>query len=177
MQLVERHIIGKKHSHFKEIDATAFLSKNLYNKANYIIRQEFISTSKQKEEGSRENANWIRYNALQKSLQNDKDFDYIQLPAKVAQHVLKGLDKNWKSFFAAIRDWKKHPQKYTGRPKLPRYKHKVAGRNILTYTIQAISKTQLKNGFVKLSGTNISIPTKQKTIQQVRIVPKIGHYV
>lgn len=177
MQLVERHIINKNHSLFKQIDATAFLSKNLYNKANYIIRQEFICTSKEKAAGTREKANWIRYNEIQKTLQNSNDFDYTQLPSKVSQHVLQLLDKNWKSFFAAIRDYKKHPDNYTGRPKLPHYKNKVSGRNILIYTIQAISKTQLKKGIVLLSGTKISVQTQQKDIQQVRIVPKPGHYI
>lgn len=177
MQLTERHIISKSHSYFKELDLIAFLSKNLYNKANYIIRQEFISTSKEKESGSRDKANWIRYNQLQKQLQNDKDFDYYQLPTKVSQHVLRLLDKNWLSFFKSIRDWNKNPSKYTGRPKLPKYKNKKNGRSVLVYTIQAISKKELKDGIVLLSGTSIKIKTKQKDIQQVRIIPKINHYI
>jgi IS605 OrfB family transposase len=179
MQLAERHIIKKNNSFFKEIDAISFLSKNLYNKANYIVRQEFINTSKEKESGKRDKANWIRYNKLQKQLQNEKDFDYKQLPAKVSQHVLKLLDKNWISFFKSIKDYSKNPSKYTGQPSLPKYKHKKDGRNILIYTIQAISKKELKNSVVLLSGTNIKIRTKQNinNIQQVRVVPKINNYV
>jgi hypothetical protein len=38
MKLVEKHIISKSHKNYKEIDHLAFLSKNLYNKGNYIIR-------------------------------------------------------------------------------------------------------------------------------------------
>jgi putative transposase len=179
MQLVERHIIGSKHDMFKKIDEKSFLSKNLYNRANYIIRQEFINTSREKEEGKRTTANWIRYNQIQKQLQNDKDFDYNNLPAKVSQQVLKLLDKNWVSFFEAIRDWKKNPSKYLGKPALPRYKNKTKGRGILTYTIQAISKKELRSGIVRLSGTEIRIKTKQdpKDIQQVRVIPRIGFYV
>ena len=41
-----------------------------------------------------------------------------------AQQTLKVLDKVWKSFFVAIKDWKKHPDKYLGMPKLPGYKAK-----------------------------------------------------
>jgi len=177
MQLAERHIINKNHAFYKELDAISFLSKNLYNKTNYIIRQEFILTSKEKESGKRDKANWIRYNEIQKKLQNEKDFDYKQLPAKVSQHVLKLLDKNWTSFFASIRDWKKNPSKYTGQPSLPKYKDKKYGRGVLIYTIQAISKKELLNGFVLLSGTNIKIKTKKTDVQQVRVVPKINHYV
>lgn len=178
MQLAERHIINKSHLFYNELDSIGFLSKNLYNKANYIIRQEFINTSKEQKLGKRDKPNWIRYHEIQKQLQNDKDFDYGKLPAKVSQHVLRLLDKNWVSFFKSIRDWKKNPIKYTGQPSLPKYKHKTKGRGVLIYTIQAISKTELKKGFILLSGTNIKIKTKQdiSLIQQVRVVPRIGHY-
>ncbi len=49
------------------------------------------------------------------------------------------------------------------RPKRPLYKDKVKGRNILVYTIQAISSKQLKKGIIKLSGTEILVKTKIKT--------------
>lgn len=38
-----------------------------------------------------------------------------------ANCTLRLLDKNWKSFFRAIKDWKSHPEKYLGMPKLPKY--------------------------------------------------------
>jgi len=145
MRLVEKHIITKSHEFYKEIDHLSFLSKNLYNKGNYTIRQEFIKTSKEVEQGKRKEAKWIRYNELQKQLQTSNDPDYIALPRKVSQQVLMQLDKNWKSFFKAIKEWKRNPDKFNGRPSLPKYKHKTKGRNILTYSIQAISKTELKN--------------------------------
>ena len=47
---VERHI--KINS--DELDKICFKSKNLYNKANYIIRQKFIETSKEVKEGERD---------------------------------------------------------------------------------------------------------------------------
>ena len=171
MKLVEKHIIKNSNENYDEIDKISFLSKNLYNKANYIIRQEFIRTSKEYEAGKMKNAVWIRCNDLQKQLQKENDNDYIALPRKISQQVLMQLDRNWKSFFNAIKEWKRTPAKFKGRPSLPKYKHKTNGRNILIYTIQAISKIQLKKGFVNLSGTNISINTKQNNIHQTRIIP------
>ena len=162
---------------FKELDSLAFLSKNLYNRANYIVRQEFIQTSKEKEEGKRENANWIRYAELQKKLQSEKDFDYYNLPTKVSQQILKILDKNWTSFFKSIREYKKNPDKFKGRPALPKYKHKTKGRNILVYTIQAISSKELRNGCVKLSGSNLMVKTRKQDIQQVRVIPRVDGYI
>ena len=42
MQLAEKHIIKSGHRFFDEIDALCFASKNLYNAANFVIRQNFI---------------------------------------------------------------------------------------------------------------------------------------
>jgi IS605 OrfB family transposase len=104
---------------------------------------------------------------------------YKALPAKVSQQILMILDKNWKSFFEAVKAYKADDSKFTARPKLPKYKDKVKGRNILVYTIQAISSKQLKKGIIKLSGTEILIKTKIKTarICQVRLIPKCDSYV
>jgi len=41
MQLAQRHIIKSTEPRFAEIDKLAFKSKNLYNAANYVIRQSF----------------------------------------------------------------------------------------------------------------------------------------
>ena len=42
MHLVEQHLIRSSDPCFAAIDAAAFASKNLYNQANYQIRQAFI---------------------------------------------------------------------------------------------------------------------------------------
>jgi putative transposase len=164
MRVVEKHNIAKNHKYFKEIDMLCFFSKNLYNQANYIIRQSFIKEKK-----------YLNYNEIQKILQTHET--YKSLPSKVSQQILIILDKNWKSFFKSIKEYVKKPNKYLGKPKLPRYKDKIKGRNILVYTIQAISKKEIKKGIVKLSGTNISIKTEQEKIQQIRIVPRNNEYV
>ncbi len=164
MNLVERHKIKPTHRFWQQIDRLSFLSKNLYNYANYIIRQNFIFHQV-----------YLGYNKLYHLVKGSPD--YQALPAKVSQQVLRLLDKNWKSFFEANKAYKITPEKFKARPKLPKYKHKLKGRNILTYTIQAISKTKLKLGLVKLSGTDICLPSRVKNILQARIVPKTGEYV
>lgn len=42
IQLVEQHLIWPNGSRFEVIDQAAFAAKNLYNRANYILRQAFI---------------------------------------------------------------------------------------------------------------------------------------
>nr|WP_236117016.1 transposase [Hassalia byssoidea] len=131
------------------------------------MRQEFIH-----------NSIILNYHQVQKLLQGQ--VDYKALPAKVSQQVLMILDKNWKSFWESLKAFHSEPEKFFGRPKLPKYKHKLEGRNILVYTIQAISKTALvKRGVVKLSQTNIELKTAvpYEQLAQVRVVPKLNHYV
>src|SRR5260370_6199249 len=102
---------------------------------------------------------------------------YKTLPAKVSQQVLVLLDKNWTAFCEARKAYEEDPSTFTGRPRLPKYKHKTEGRNSLVYTIQAVSKRGLKQGLIQPSMLPIEIQTKHKDIDQVRIVPRNGHYV
>ncbi len=164
MRQVERHIVKENSPFWKQIDNLCFLSKNLYNYANYLIRQSFIF-----------NNVYLGFNQVYHLVKDQPD--YQALPRKVSQQVLRVLAQNWKSFFEANKAYQSNPDKFTGRPKLPKYKHKTQGRNLLIYTIQAISKPGLKKGIVKLSGIDIAVPTKAQNIAQVRIIPKVGQYV
>jgi putative transposase len=165
MQLVEQHVISKHDPRYTAIDAAAFASKNLYNATNYELRQAFIHEGR-----------FISYNQLDKLMQSHEA--YRALPAKVAQWVLKGLVNNWKSFKEARERYQCDPSKFTGRPQLPKYKHKTDGRNLLVYTIQALSSTGLKQGFIQPSMLSIEVQTLHAAhIDQVRIVPRKGYYV
>ena len=125
MQQVERHIVKKNNPIWQQIDQLCFLSKNLYNYANYLIRQSFIFDQ-----------TYLGFNKVYHLVKNQPD--YQALPRKVSQQVLRILDKNWQSFFQANKAYHKKPS-FTARPKLPKYKHKTKGRNLLVYTIQAMS--------------------------------------
>lgn len=86
-------------------------SKNLYNYANYIIRQEFINNKK-----------YIQYMDMNRDLKST--IEYKNCMSQPANCVLRLLDKNWKSFFVAIKDWNKNKDKYLGIPRLPNYLNK-----------------------------------------------------
>jgi IS605 OrfB family transposase len=165
MQLVEKHMIRKADPRYAAIGRAAFASKNLYNAALYEIRQSFIHQGK-----------YLNYKQMDKIMQ--KHEAYRMLPSKVSQQVLKLLDKNWTSFFEALRAYEEDPSKFLGRPKIPGYKDKKDGRNILVYTIQAISAKSLRFGIIKPSQLGIEIRTRQRNVDQVRIIPKkSGCYV
>ena len=165
MLLAERHIIKRGHPFWTEIDNLSWQSKNLYNSANYLIRQNFIYGH-----------GYLTYNQMASLMKETEQ--YQALPAKVSQQVLRGLDRNWKSFFKASSEFKSHPDKFRGRPKIPGYKDTRAGRNLLVYTIQALGKVARRQGLVKLSGTSIEFPTLvADRIAEVRIIPKCDCYV
>src|SRR5579875_3486833 len=164
MQLVEQHVIDRRDPRYAVIDEAAFTSKNLYNAANYEYRQAFIHQGK-----------YLNYNEVQKRMQSHEA--YKALPAKVSQQVLMGLDNNWKSFREALKAYYEDPSRFFERPRPPRYKHKTEGRNILVYTIQAMSKRGLKRGLIQPSRLAIEVQTKHKAVDQVRIVPRKGFYV
>lgn len=164
MQLVEQHVIKQTDTRYQIIDQAAFASKNLYNAGNYEIRQAFFA-----------DGTYLNYNQLQRRMQLHEA--YKALPAKVSQQVLMRLHHDWESFFKAQAAYEADPSKFLGRPKLPKHKHKVEGRNILVYTIQAMSKRGLKRGLVQPSMLPIKVKTQQKDIDQVRIVPRQAYYV
>jgi putative transposase len=162
MQLVEHHRISRADPRFAALDAAAFASKNLYNVALYTTRQAYIFRGE-----------IISYPRLAKELRTHET--YRALPAKVSQWVLKQVCAAWDSFFAARAAYARDPSRFLGRPKLPHYKAKE-GRNLLTYTIQAISRVALRRGVVRPSGLEVEFPTKQTRIAQVRVVPRGTHY-
>jgi putative transposase len=118
---------------------------------------------------------WLRYETVYHQMKAHEA--YRALPAKVSQQVMKVLDKNWKGYMEACKAWQADPSKFLGHPKLPKYKDKRSGRNLLVYTIQAISTSGLKRGIIQPSGLPLEVETKQTTVDCVRIVPRNGYYV
>jgi IS605 OrfB family transposase len=164
MHLVERHVIKRADPRFQAIDRAAFASKNLYNAANYELRQAYIFQGV-----------YLSYPQMHQRMKDHEA--YQALPAKVAQQVLRVLDKNWQSFFTTLAAWKNDPSTFLGRPQLPRYKDKHKGRNLLVYTIQALSAPALRGGVICPSMLGITVQTQQQDVQHVRIIPRIGFYV
>lgn len=162
MKLVEKHIIKKNHKYYNELDNVCFLSKNLYNSTLYIIRQHYFETHE-----------YMNYYAVNKLFTESGQTDYCALPRKVGKLVQQLVDKNFKSFFSLLKLAKSG--KYNKSAKIPKYLDKVNGRQVVTYTQQAISLKH--NNYVKLSGTNVKIKTNKKNIKFVRVVPKNGYIV
>ena len=166
MQLVEQHVISTSDPRFQSIDEMAFASKNLWNLANYSVRQSFIFEHM-----------YLNNTAVYHQVKSSDA--YKALPRKVSNQVLIQLDQAWTAFFEEVEAYREHPERFTGRPKLPKYKHKTQGRNLLVFEQGAIWKTHLAHREIAVSQLGWLVETKQdpKHIKQVRIVPKADHFV
>ena len=95
MYLTEQHIITVNDKRYKDLDRICFLSKNLYNAALYIIKQEFLVSGK-----------WIRSVELNKKMVAENNVDFRALSGSSSQQILMALDRNLKSYFSAIKHGK-----------------------------------------------------------------------
>ena len=90
-------------------------SKNLYNCATYLVRQELFKTGK-----------WLQYTTLYHQLKNEEVYLALKeiSDSYLPQQVLRQVEQNWRSYFQAIKAWKKDPSKFMAKPRLPHYKPK-----------------------------------------------------
>ena len=153
--------------HTEELDRLFKISNNLYNQALYLFRQRLNA-----------DGTWTWYNDMDKLMKKTLNLDglcnYRLLKSQCSQQVLRVLDKNIKSYCKGIKDWKKHPEKYNGMPKMPKYR-KRGGMFNLYYTNYACS---IKNGRIRLAkDLFVSIPQWEKydenlkSLHQVRLIP------
>jgi len=104
---------------------------------------------------------------------------FKEIGSNSGQHTLKLLHQNWKSFFASLKSYQKNPNKFLGRPQLPKYLKKN-GRYVWVVTnVQSkIIDGYLKFSFKPLHPFNGLIRTKVKgKHMQTRFIPKSDHYV
>ena len=138
-----------------ELSRICHISKNLYNSANYYIRQELFKLG-----------NWLRYDNLNFILKH-KDI-YKNLPIQSSQQILKLLDKNWKSFFNGRKKSKKF--------RIPNYKKKD-GEYIVIFTNQ---QCKIRDGYLYFPKRSNLKPIKTRIknhLYQVRIIPKGNRYI
>lgn len=161
MYLTEKHIIKKTHPFYNECDRLCFLSKNIYNQGLYNVRQHYFSTK-----------TYLNYYGNYDLTKTQECYDY--LPKKVFTQTLRLVDRNFKSFFALLKN-------KLVKKKIPRYLDKTNGRCVAIYPKQAIGiKEFKKSGKLHLSQTNIYINTRLtdfNSLKEVRIIPRNNHYV
>lgn len=147
------------------IEELSFHTTKLYNTVNYDCRENGFKSYIEAEKEYKEN--W--HNQF--------------LHSHTYQQCLKVLEKNWKSYFASIKDYKKNPNKYKGEPKPPKFKNHSNKKNEVIFTEAGI---RVKNNILMLSlskamqekfqvkSLNFSIDTEKlpvnfEALQQIKI--------
>ena len=156
----EQIYIGKD----ENISRLCHLSKNLYNQTNYILRNQFINHEKM-----------TGYNNLAKQFSIPSDIEkynnYQKLPAQTAQWTIKKMKQAWSSFFGSMKEYGKHPEKYLGKPGIPKYKNRN-GEFMIIFTNQQCS---IENGILNFPRSiNMEVRTRLNDVnlREVRIVPQ-----
>lgn len=160
----EQQFIRKSHPLYEIVDQYCFYSKNVYNQANYLIRQAFIKENKV-----------LSAFDVQKLMQ---DVDcYKECGSQAAQKTIQLVSNMWKSFFKANKDYQKNPEKYLGRPKIPKYLPKDGRQVYMLKNIQC----SLQDGLFRISYkpfNQYSVRTHAKgKLMQCRFVPKKEYYI
>ena len=75
------------------------------------------------------------------------------------QQLIKQLSKDWKGFYRAIKDYKKNPKAYLGRPKPPNYKNMDNNPSQVIYTNQSF----------KLEGNKIIMSLSKKIKEKYQV--------
>lgn len=165
--LIEKHIIRRNDSRFQSIDQAAFASKNLYNLCNYHIRQAYIHEHRH-----------LHMNEVYAILKVTEA--YKALPRKVSNQVILQVYHDWGAYYEAIKVWRLAPDKFLGKPKIPKYKDKQDGRNVLTYEKGAVGRDKrlTSQGIVRPSQLGIDVISDHaQDVVQVRVIARKTHYV
>ena len=154
----------------EHISRLCHLSKNLYNQSNYLLRQQFMNRERQ--------TGYVKLVKLfQYPSEDDNHNNYQKLPAQTAQWTIKRVKQSWNSFFKSIKDYRKHPEKYLGRPRIPGYKSKD-GEFILTFTNQQCSMESGILRFPRIIDVKVKTRLDNVNLREVRIVPQgVGYTV
>ena len=124
----------------ENISKMCHIAKNLWNEALYDMRQVYFHNIRPENKDNKQRM--PTYNNLAGKFKTNENFK--QLYRQTSQGVLKVLDRSWKSFFEGINEWKVHPFKFTGKPRIPGYKKKD-GEFILVFTNQACTLNSYVN--------------------------------
>ncbi|MGF9963995.1 RNA-guided endonuclease InsQ/TnpB family protein [Bacillus rhizoplanae] len=119
---------------------------------------------------------FLSYNFLDCLFKTMKQQDYMNLPAQTNQAVMKKLYQNWKSFFASMKAYQKHPSTFTGRPRIPKY-IKSSMREIV-FTNQVC---KLQDKYIRFPKTSIKLNIGKLfgrigNLKEVRVSPAYGKF-
>ncbi len=168
MFLVERHWIKRSADNYKRVDKLCLLSKNLYNKANKVLKQSFHNNYCEK------GISCLSYTELAKKASREEWEEYKALPAQTSQQILMFITRHWGRFKYNLLRYKEGKRKT--KPRFPKLKLKEDDRFIVIFVRQQCKFKDNCIIFPKKANL-IPLKTKVSEFRQVRIIPKNKFYV
>jgi len=169
MLRTERILIKPTDPNFRAVAHVCREAKTIYNCASYLMRQSFFD------------GQLISWATADKLLKNEVSGHpaYSAIPNAMSQAIIKKLGDDWKGYFAALAEWKKAPDKFKAKPKMPGY---ARHSKTASMPFQHLSCSDNRVQFPKKSGIlpiEIRCCEKQalkakgaeKIIQEIRFVP------
>jgi len=157
MQLTEQHIIRTN-----EWRDWCVKAKNLYNQVLYYWRQSMFK-----------NIEYFTEYEISGLFAEFNEESFRALPSTTSQQIIRQVFHITSSWKKAKKEYAKNPFKFTGKPKMPKYKKELSE---LYFTS---AQVKLKNGyahFPQMIG-GIVVKTNLKNIDCCRVIPKSNHFV
>ena len=123
----------------------------------------------------------ISYTHLEKMMRVTENADFFSgLPRQTAQQMVKQTVTDFKNWLASLREYKKHPEKYLGKPKMPRYKKSDLTTVIITNQDAVLYRDDI--------GTSLKLPLQKQrlyfsnlfsdpVLKEVKIKPYYGRFL
>lgn len=146
-----------------QLDHFSHVANNLYNAALYQLRQQWIKKHTWK------NYPWLnrlfkhKYEQRENMLYNS--FPYRQS----AQQTLREVDTIWKAWSKALKAYRKHPEKFSGKPRMPHYL--VSGKRHVFYVTS--QNLKVVNRYLIIRTRNCSIDFKLKLAPAINTVKRV----
>lgn len=152
---------------FRLLQRMSHSAKALRNVGLYAIKQSYLNNGK-----------IATVKEVDAAMQADINYRGVQ--SNSAQAIRRTLFSDVKSFFKALEQWKKSPEKFTGRPKFPKYSGSTEKRIIEVYQVPKVDHDgywtiPMNVEFRKRFGSiKIRMPKNllNKKISYIEIVPK-----
>lgn len=178
--------------------ALGVLATNLYNAGLFRLRQNFTIRGKENPSKlelqvqdeikftvdtlhTKTPKSRLSYLFMEKLMRVTENPDFFaDLPKQLAQNVLKHACNDFKNWLASDKDYKKHPEKYLGKPQMPHYKKKasVSGLHFTNQDCviyQEDGKHYLK--FPRFRGTYLPVGHVTGALKEVRVKPYYGNFL
>ena len=123
----------------------------------------------------------ISYTHLEKMMRVTENPDFFSgLPRQTAQQMVKQSVTDFKNWLVSLREYKKHPEKYLGKPKMPRYKKSDLTTVIITNQDAVLYRDDI--------GMSLKLPLQKQhlyfsnlssdpVLKEVKIKPYYGRFL